>query len=61
MSEIAGSTVMLVAAEYLSRSNEGKGVILGGITGVPPSQVVILARAPWPSTPPAPPRASGLR
>jgi len=42
MSEIAGSTVMLVAAEYLSRSNEGKGVILGGITGVPPSQVVIL-------------------
>ena len=42
MSEIAGSTVMLVAAEYLARSNEGKGIILGGITGVPPSQVVIL-------------------
>ena len=42
MSEIAGSTVMLIAAEYLSSSNEGKGVILGGITGVPPSQVVII-------------------
>ena len=42
MSEIAGSTVMLIAAEYLSISNEGKGVILGGITGVPPSKVVIL-------------------
>ena len=42
MSEIAGSTVMLVAAEYLSSSNDGKGVILGGITGVPPSKVVIL-------------------
>jgi len=42
MSEIAGSTVMLVAAEYLARSNEGKGIILGGITGVPPSHVVIL-------------------
>jgi len=42
MSEIAGSTVMLIAAEYLSSSNEGKGVILGGITGVPPSKVVIL-------------------
>ena len=42
MSEIAGSTVMLIAAEYLARSNEGKGIILGGITGVPPSQVVIL-------------------
>ncbi len=42
MSEIAGSTVMLIAAEYLSSSNEGKGVILGGITGVPPSKVVII-------------------
>ncbi|ARS36181.1 alanine dehydrogenase [Pontibacter actiniarum] len=42
MSEIAGSTVMLVAAEYLSSSNEGKGIILGGITGVAPTKVVIL-------------------
>ncbi|WP_170312502.1 alanine dehydrogenase [Botryobacter ruber] len=42
MSEIAGSTVMLIAAEYLSSSKEGKGVVLGGITGVPPSKVVIL-------------------
>ncbi|MEJ8801519.1 alanine dehydrogenase [Pontibacter sp. H249] len=42
MSEIAGSTVMLIAAEYLSSSNEGKGVILGGITGVAPSKVVIM-------------------
>lgn len=42
MSEIAGSTVMLIAAEYLSQSAEGKGIILGGITGVPPSKVVIL-------------------
>lgn len=42
MSEIAGSTVMMVAAEYLSSSNEGKGIILGGITGVAPTKVVIL-------------------
>jgi alanine dehydrogenase len=42
MSEIAGSTVMLIAAEYLSSSNEGKGTIIGGITGVPPTRVVIL-------------------
>lgn len=42
MSEIAGSTVMLIAAEYLSSVNNGKGVIVGGITGVPPTQVVIL-------------------
>lgn len=42
MSEIAGSTVMLIASEYLSSVNEGKGLILGGITGVPPTQVVII-------------------
>jgi len=42
MSEIAGSTVMLIAAEYLSTANNGKGVILGGITGVPPTKVVIV-------------------
>lgn len=42
MSEIAGSTVMLIAAEYLSTANHGKGVILGGITGVPPTKVVII-------------------
>lgn len=42
MSEIAGSSVMLIAAEYLSTANNGKGVILGGITGVPPTKVVII-------------------
>ncbi|GAB3221789.1 alanine dehydrogenase [Algoriphagus aestuariicola] len=42
MAEIAGSTVMLIASEYLSSVNEGKGLILGGVTGVPPTQVVII-------------------
>lgn len=42
MSEIAGSTVMLIAAEYLSTVKNGKGIILGGITGVPPTKVVII-------------------
>jgi alanine dehydrogenase len=42
MSEIAGSAVMLIAAELLSNTNGGQGVILGGITGVPPTQVLIL-------------------
>lgn len=42
MSEIAGNTVMSIAAEYLSSSNGGKGVIVGGITGVPPTKVVII-------------------
>ncbi len=42
MSEIAGNTVILIAAEYLSNVNEGKGLMMGGITGVPPTQVVVL-------------------
>lgn len=42
MSEIAGSSVMLIAAEHLSTVNGGKGVMLGGITGVPPTKVVII-------------------
>ena len=42
MSEIAGSTVMLIAAEYLSKTKEGQGIVLGGVTGVPPTKVVII-------------------
>lgn len=42
MSEIAGSTVMLIASEYLSTTKNGRGIILGGITGVPPTKVVIV-------------------
>ncbi len=42
MSEIAGNTVMLIAAEYLNSANKGRGIILGGITGVPPTKVVVL-------------------
>jgi alanine dehydrogenase len=42
MSEIAGSTVMMIAAEYLSSVSNGKGIILGGITGVPPTKIVII-------------------
>ena len=42
MSEIAGSTVMPIATEYLSSVNDGKGMLLEGITGVPPTKVVIL-------------------
>lgn len=42
LSEIAGNTAILIAAEYLSRANEGQGILLGGISGVPPARVVIL-------------------
>ncbi|HAK12486.1 MAG: alanine dehydrogenase [Chitinophagaceae bacterium] len=42
MSEIAGSAVMLIAGQYLSSFNKGKGVLLGGISGIPPTKVVII-------------------
>lgn len=42
MSEIAGSAVMLIAGQYLSNANDGKGVLLGGISGIPPTKVIIL-------------------
>ncbi len=42
MSEIAGYTAMQIAAEYLSRSDLGRGVILGSITGITPTEVVII-------------------
>ncbi len=42
MSEIVGSTAILIAAEYLSNVFQGKGELLGGITGIPPTEVVIL-------------------
>jgi alanine dehydrogenase len=42
MSEIVGATSILIAAEYLSNIFGGKGLMLGGITGVPPTEIVIL-------------------
>jgi alanine dehydrogenase len=42
MSEIAGNTSILIAAEYLSASNSGIGMMLGGISGVAPTEVVII-------------------
>lgn len=42
MSAIAGTTSMLIAAEYLSNQRGGKGVMLGGLTGITPTEVVIL-------------------
>ncbi len=42
MSELAGSSAMLTAAELMSTTSGGKGVLLGGISGVPSAKVVIL-------------------
>ncbi len=42
MGEIAGGTSILIAAEYLSNVNHGQGAILGGISGISPTEVIIL-------------------
>jgi alanine dehydrogenase len=42
MSEIAGNTAMLIAGEYLSNTNAGKGLMLGGISGLIPTHVVVI-------------------
>lgn len=42
LSEIAGTASILIAAELLSNSNKGNGLLLGNIGGVPPTDVVII-------------------
>jgi alanine dehydrogenase len=42
ISEIIGSTAIMIAAEYLSNIYGGKGVLLGGITGITPTEVLII-------------------
>ncbi len=42
MSEISGITSVLIASDYLSNHHGGKGVMIGGVTGVTPTQVVII-------------------
>ncbi len=42
MGEIAGTTSILVAAELLSSFSDGKGIMLGGIAVVTPTEVVVI-------------------
>lgn len=42
MSEVAGRMAIQVGAQYLERIFGGRGVLLGGVPGVPPAEVVIL-------------------
>lgn len=42
MSEIAGMASVFTAAELLSYGQGGRGILLGGVSGVPPAKVVIL-------------------
>ena len=42
MSEVAGRMAVQVGAQYLERPNGGRGLLLGGVPGVTPANVVIL-------------------
>ena len=42
LSEIAGTASVLIAAELLSTSSNGNGLLMGNISGVPPTEVLIL-------------------
>ncbi len=42
MCEIAGTVSVRIGAQYLSSTDKGKGILLGGITGITPTEVVIL-------------------
>jgi len=41
-SEIGGSMIPTIAARFLQCNRGGKGILLGGVPGVPPAEVVIL-------------------
>jgi alanine dehydrogenase len=42
MSEVAGRMAVQEGAKYLEKLHGGRGVLLGGVPGVPPSKVVVL-------------------
>ena len=42
ISEIEGAVSLLVASELLSNEKGGKGILLGGISGVSPTEIVII-------------------
>jgi alanine dehydrogenase len=42
MSEVAGRMSIQVGAHYLEKEQGGRGILLGGVPGVPPAKVAIL-------------------
>lgn len=42
MSEVAGRMSIQQGAKYLERPQEGRGILLGGVPGVPPAHIAIL-------------------
>ncbi|MBN1599731.1 MAG: alanine dehydrogenase [Bacteroidales bacterium] len=42
MSSLSGSVAIMIAAELLSNNQGGKGIILGGISGITPTEVILI-------------------
>jgi len=42
MSEVAGRMAVQIGAQYLQKTNGGRGMLLGGVPGVPPAHVLVL-------------------
>ncbi|GED29510.1 alanine dehydrogenase [Brevibacillus centrosporus] len=42
MSEVAGRMSVQIGAQFLEKPHGGKGILLGGVPGVPPGKVVIV-------------------
>jgi len=42
MSEVAGRMAIQIGAQYLEKNQGGRGILLSGVPGVPPAQVVII-------------------
>jgi len=42
MSEISGSTSIMIGSELLSNKNGGKGILLGGLAGISPAEIIII-------------------
>lgn len=42
MSEVAGRMAIQEGAKYLEKPQKGKGILLGGVPGVPPANVLVL-------------------
>jgi len=42
MSEVAGRLSVQVGAEYLTKEHGGRGLLLGGVPGVPPANVCVI-------------------
>ncbi len=42
MSEVAGKMAVQIGARFLERSYGGRGILLGGVPGVPPAEVIVI-------------------